>query len=141
MTSANLKNIPTGLTEKDRWLAWRLQMRSHKVTKVPYCAATGEMASTTDPATWCSFPEAVNAFQSGRYSGIGFVFTIDDDIVGIDLDKCRDEKTGRLDEKARQIVAKFDSYTEISPSGRGLHIFVRGLLPPGPRRRRTIVSV
>jgi hypothetical protein len=53
---------------------------------------TGRTASSTHPATWSSFTEALDARQPGGYSGIGFVFSSADDIVGIDLDKCRDER-------------------------------------------------
>ena len=54
--------------------------------------------------------------------------------VGIDLDKCRDPETGKIEPWAEAIIRELDSYTELSPSGRGFHIWVRGTLPQGPRR-------
>jgi putative DNA primase/helicase len=68
-------------------------------------------------------------------SGVGFVFTEDDPFAGIDIDKCRDAETGEIEPWASKIVAAFDSYTEVSPSGTGLHIFVKATLP-GPNNRK-----
>ena len=67
--------------------------------------------------------------------GIGFVFTSDDRYTGIDLDKCRNPKTGEISPKAVEIVRLLNSYTEISPSGCGLHIILKGKLPPGGNRK------
>jgi putative DNA primase/helicase len=68
-------------------------------------------------------------------SGVGFVFTEDDPYAGIDIDKCRDSETGEIDPWAWKIVDALDSYTEVSPSGTGLHIFVKATLP-GPNNRK-----
>src|SRR5690606_17616294 len=70
--------------------------------------------------------------------GVGFVFTEGDPFVGIDLDGVRDPKTGALDDLARTIVRSMNSYTEVSPSGRGLHIIVQGQLPNGHALARTL---
>ncbi len=53
----------------------------------------------------------------------------------IDLDSCRDPETGHIEAWAMKIVELLDSYTEVSPSGRGLHVWVRGKVP-GDRRCR-----
>jgi len=50
-------------------------------------------------------------------------------MIGVDLDNCRDPLTGRIEPWALEIVEKLDSYTEISPTGTGLHILIRGVLP------------
>ena len=62
------------------------------------------------------------------------MFTEADDLVGIDLDTCRDTETGQVNEFATSIVRELDSYSEVSPSGRGIHIILRGTLPHGWRR-------
>jgi putative DNA primase/helicase len=67
--------------------------------------------------------------------GIGYVFSAEDPYTGIDLDKCRDPETGTIEEWAQEIIISLRSYTEISPSGRGVHIIVRGKLPPEGRRK------
>jgi putative DNA primase/helicase len=66
--------------------------------------------------------------------GIGFVFSEADDFVGIDLDECLDPATGSIKARHRKSSTHLDSYTEISPSGRGVHVIARGKLPDGSRR-------
>jgi KaiC/GvpD/RAD55 family RecA-like ATPase len=68
----------------------------------------------------------------GDYDGIGFEF--EPPYVGVDLDHCRNADTGEIEQWASDMVAHLDSYTEVSLSGTGLHIIVKGTLPPGRRR-------
>jgi hypothetical protein len=70
--------------------------------------------------------------------GLGFVFSKTASLVGIDLDKCRDATSGVLEPWAQDIVTALNSYTEVSPSGRGVHIFVSGELPLGRRKKDRI---
>lgn len=89
--------------------------------KVPY-SINGYRASPTKPTTWASYEDVKNMLQKypSKYDGIGFVFTESDDYVGIDLDY-------GIDESIREdIINTLDSYTEISPSGKGYHIIVKG---------------
>ena len=72
---------------------------------------------------------ALEQDTSGAYTGIGYMFSESDPYVGIDLDGCIVD--GKLITTAQQIVDFCNSYTEISPSGNGLHIFVKGSLPEG----------
>jgi putative DNA primase/helicase len=117
--------IPPELRERDQWVVWRYEERDGKPTKVPYRAANScQRASTTDPATWAGFEQAVAVEDA---DGIGFVFSEEDPYTGIDLDDCIDER-GEVHAAAAMIVAELASYTERSPSGRGLHIIVRAEL-------------
>ncbi len=119
-----------------QWLCWRWDERDGKPTKVPYSPLSGEKARTNDPDTWASFREA--AHRRGNYDGIGFVFTEEDDFVGVDLDGCRDRESGAVERWALEIVDELDSYTEISPSGTGLHILLMGNWPEGRNRKGQI---
>ena len=130
--SSSVYQAPGELRTTDQFVCWREESRDGNVTKVPY-SVHGGRASSTNPKTWAPFDEAVAV--SARYDGIGFVFTEDDPFAGIDIDKCRNVETGEIDPWARKIVAAFDSYTEASPSGTGLHIFVKATLP-GPNNRK-----
>jgi putative DNA primase/helicase len=130
--------IPAELRARPQWVAWKAEVRDGKPTKVPYDPRTGAKAATDDPRTWASFDVAVRALEIGRYDGVGYVFAADDPYVGVDLDKCRDPETGAVEPWALEIVRRLNSYVEISPSGRGLHIIVRGKLPPGRRRKGPI---
>jgi hypothetical protein len=60
------------------------------------------------------------------YDGVGFAFLPDDGLIGVDLDHMLDESTGELNARALAIIKACDSYTEWSPSKKGLHIIVRG---------------
>jgi len=75
-----------------------------------------------------TFDEALNNWLNNKSNGIGFILTKDDPFLCIDLDNCVSEK-GRVDNHAAEIVSKFNSYTELSPSGRGIHIWCKGKLP------------
>jgi hypothetical protein len=117
-----------------QWLCWRTEERDGKQTKVPYSPLTGRMASSTNPETWANYEDAVRACKKYGY-GIGFVFTPEDDLCGVDLDLCLDPETGEIEGWAQEVIEELDSYTEISPSGTGVHILVRGELPAGRNRK------
>lgn len=120
MTTILFENIPEELRALPQWVVWKKE----KGTKVPYQVG-GSPASSSDPATWTTFPRAMEA--TPLFSGLGFVFTEDDPFVGIDLDDCIEGET--LAPWAEEIVSTFDSYSEISPSGTGIKIWVKGELP------------
>ncbi len=117
------ENIPAELRKRRQWV-------NHDTAKVPYTPGTERRAASTDSETWKSFEEAA---ADGR--GLGFVFTSGDPYSGVDLDKCRDPKTGAVELWARQIVEDPGGYVEASPSGTSLHIIVKGKLPIGNNRR------
>ena len=118
-----------------QWLCWRIEERDGKPTKVPYSPLTGEKASTTDPQTWASYPEAVEAYREHGYGGIGFAFGEDDPFCGVDLDGCLNPEAGEIEGWAQEIMEELDSYTEISPSGKGVHVLLRATLPEGRNRK------
>jgi primase-polymerase (primpol)-like protein len=122
-------NIPPDLIALDQWVLWRTEIRDGKPTKVPKNPRTGFNASTIDPETWGTFDVVKAAYENGNYDGIGFVFTGSDPYCGIDLDKCRDQATGKIDPGAQWIIENIDSYTEVSPSETGVKIFAVGELP------------
>jgi primase-polymerase (primpol)-like protein len=128
-----LDNVPEELRRRPQWLVWKLEERGGKSTKVPYIAGGVGKASSTDSGTWRTFEEAVQALNAerspGRYDGVGFVFSSGDPFAGVDLDKCRDPETGKLEEWAVRIVQDLDGYAEASPSGTGVHIIIRGKAP------------
>jgi len=118
-----------------QWLCWRLEERNGDPTKVPYSPETHEKAKSTDPKTWTGYQQAVRACKEHGYDGIGFVFTPEDDLCGVDLDGCLDPETGEIESWAAEIIEELDSYTEISPSGTGVHILMRATLPEGRNRK------
>ena len=129
----SLDNIPHEMRAMGNWCVWRLETVGGRETKIPYNARTGEKAKSNDRATWCTFAEAARALSGGRYKGVGFMLS-DSPYVCVDLDACLDG--GEREAWARGIVAALDSYTEVSQSGRGLHIFGRAHVERGRRNDR-----
>jgi putative DNA primase/helicase len=121
-----------------QWVCWLSEERDGKLTKIPYSPLTGGKASSTNPTTWAGYSEAVAAYRERGYDGIGFVFTKDDEFVGVDLDHCLDSETGEIEAWAREIIDELGSYTEVSPSGTGVHILLRATLPDGRNRKGPI---
>ena len=133
MPPINVDNIPKELKASPRWVCWRHEVRDGKPTKVPYCASLVEKRAAVDnPATWSSFAKALK--HSDEFDGIGYVLALDSGMVGIDLDKCIGAD-GVIEPWAMEIAERMQTYTEISPSGKGLRLWLRGVLPAGGRRK------
>jgi len=130
-----VEGVPEELRVRPQWVLWKAV--GDKPDKVPYSARTGHRASSTDLLTWSTFHEAIEAYENGQYDGVGFVFSSADPYTGIDLDDCVDAD-GEIAGWALEIVRYFDSYTELSATGTGLHVIVRGEVP---NRRKGDVEV
>lgn len=132
-TTNKLANFPAELRALRQWVVWKYETRGDKRTKVPYCPRTHRRASSTSSSTWSDYTTAVGVLSTHSYTGVGFVFAPPH--VGIDLDHCRDASTGAVEPWAAAIIGELNSYTEISPSGTGLHSIVNSTIPPGGNRR------
>lgn len=116
--------MDTPLTEffaqEQQWVNWRFETVKGKKTKIPY-SIEGYKASSTDPRTWATLADARAASDK-----IGIVFTPEKKLLGIDIDHCLED--GKIvHEKKDEILAflkAVNSYTEVSPSGTGLHAFL-----------------
>ena len=119
------ENIPSDLKERRQFVVWRYVWDDKRKawTKPPF-QVSGRYASTDNPATWTTFGEAMKAVNTGRFNGIGFVMTDDDPYVGFDFDHCVDD-AGGINPQAREYLDALNSYTEFSPSGHGLRVFVK----------------
>jgi len=126
-------NYPKELTERKQWVCWRLvpDKDGGKDKKVPFSPKTGKTASSNKPDTWADYATAVSAHKHYGFSGLGFVFHEGDGLVGIDIDNCYDKETGNFNEIATAILAKQPTYAEFSPSGKGVHLFLKGTMPEG----------
>jgi len=140
MSAPNLEAIPDELKTLKRWVIWKYVQRpgAKKPTKPPYNAATDELAESNNPATWSTFEVALKALETGKYEGLGFMFghegSNDKTYTGIDLDNLNTPEKWVW---ANDIIKRFDSYTEISPSGAGVHILITGRKGEGRLRERT----
>lgn len=123
--------IVPAMLERDQWL-----IREGKVPKAPWAA--GEVsdrgAGGDDPGNellWASFETAdefLDMLPTPKW-GLYFVLDPTGPLAAIDLDECRDPETGEIDEWAQDIIDEADAFTEISPSGDGVHIYLRGSVP------------
>jgi AAA domain len=121
-------NIPACLTQTQQWVCWKYAVRKGKETKIPVDAKSLQAANVTDSASWCSFEKALATFQkTPSLNGIAFAFSDCDAFAGVDLDDCIDSE-GQF-EWGFDIVSQLDSYCEISPSGNGAKLFLRGAKP------------
>ena len=132
------ESIPDELKAYRAWVLWKLACASDRLTKHPYCVHSRRKASSTDSRTWGSFDEVLEAYEAEGYDGIGFVFSSGDPYCGVDLDAVVDPRTGDLADWAHRIVEGLDGYTELSPSGAGLHVIVKGKVPSGVNRRGSV---
>ena len=114
-------NIPQELRVLNQWVC------ANENSKVPMQANRPYPASSTNPDTWASFEDALWAVEHGYYDYLGFVFN-DNGIVGIDIDDGFNENGG-TSALALDIISECRSYTELSKSARGFHIFVIGDIP------------
>lgn len=120
--------IPAELANRSQWLVWKFEPGEKKPKKMPYYASgrrrTGKQGSDEDRSELVSLPAAMARLDAG-YSGIGFAFLPGDGLIGIDIDGCIDEE-GAVAQRAADIIKACGSYTEYSPSRKGVHIIVSG---------------
>lgn len=140
MPNGLYSNIPAELRAIKQWCLWKfVQIPGKKPTKVPY-QPNGHKCSVTNPENFNYFDDCFNVLALGSYDGLGFIFT-NTEYSGIDLDDPTFLDDGVTPNPNYQsdlnrqikIAHEFDSYSEVSPSGKGLHIIVKGKVPDGRR--------
>jgi AAA domain len=119
-------SIPDELKAQASWVLWKYERYRGKPTKV-LRQANGRHADSTNPETWTTFKDVVEAYRRGSFDGIGFVFHPDNPYCGADIDDVTEDQ-------ARRWIEQFNSYTERSPSGNGFHIICKAEVPKGTNR-------
>lgn len=134
MSIDNILNSPAlaGMRALNQWVVWALvpdAARPDKPKKMPFNARTGMPASSVDPATWCDVHTAAAAARAGgAHCGVGYVFAGDHWFV--DIDSCL-QADGTWSPLAHELCASLaGAAVEVSQSGKGLHLFGRGAVPP-----------
>lgn len=118
----NFNAIPQEFKDSPQWVVWRAVEADGKIKKIP-CSPAGGYVAGKDPANWLTFDEAKAAYETGRFSGVGYQFTHEDGLAGIDIDNCIED--GRISSRAETYIKMARSYCEWSPSGGGFHILVK----------------
>ena len=155
LLAAAAANIPQAMRERKQWLVWKFIRKAgaNKPAKMPYYVsghlrgwphgmpphAPGTKAEPTDAQpqvdqgheldrqALATFDEVYALMAStARWDGIGFAFLPGDGLIGIDVDHAIDPDTGEMAEQCRDIIERCASYTELSPSGTGVHVIVEG---------------
>ena len=124
-------SAPQAMRERAQWLLWRFEKYDgdKKPRKVPYYVSgrkrKGTQGSDEDRGELASLGVAITHLARGRYDGLGFAFLPGDGLIGIDIDGAIDDD-GVVSERCQRIIEACGSYTEYSPSGRGVHIICAG---------------
>jgi putative DNA primase/helicase len=137
---ARIGQVFAPFADAPRWLVWRLMPRSPKPSKVPLSPRTGDFTGTneTHQGDWATLPEALQVSRRPNVNGIGLV--IPEGVVCVDLDACtvNGEAFAPLESWAQEIVERLDTFTEYSPSGTGVHVWLLGVKPGDKCRRGTV---
>ncbi len=120
-------DIPRELQNLPRWTGYQFGLRENgRLAKIP-TTESGFPCDSTSSANWLPFDRAyANWTTAPRESNGGIGIQLPNDHIVIDCDDTRDPVTGELKQWAHELVKMFDSYTEVSVSGCGIHIWVRG---------------
>lgn len=101
-----------------------------KMDKLPASPHTGRICDAHDPANWTTAEHACQVATAwGAGYGVAFSFQDSDPFFFLDLDNCLTD--GGWSPLALRIAGLFPGAAmEVSQSGRGMHIFGRGTVPP-----------
>lgn len=128
----NWAGIPELLAHRAQWLLWRYEAKEGqtKPLKVPYWTTGarrgGEQGGEKDRSKLATLAAVKLVYERGGYTGIGFAFLPGDGLIGIDIDGAINPETGDITDRLKNIIQAVNSYTEYSPSGKGVHIIVQG---------------
>lgn len=126
--------VPEELKPFAAWVVWGKNLSSDKQPFSPVTRRLDQGASVIDPNEWSDYETACRYAQEHRFSGLGFVLSRYDPFTFLDLDD--PQGNAQIVEQQQAIFNNFPSYAEVSPSGRGLHIIVKGDIPRGRRRNK-----
>jgi primase-polymerase (primpol)-like protein len=128
--SVSPSGIPAVLRQRHQWALWRYTTDSRGATSKPPSQPNGDPADGANPGTWSSFQDCFDAYREGGWDGLSYALVESQDLAAFDLDHFREHQT-----RDEAIIRALNSYTEWSPSGDGVHVWARGHLPEGRRRR------
>jgi hypothetical protein len=117
-------SVPQMLRDIPRWVCWDYMdyCDGKKPRKVPISPNGDYGVNYNDPSAWRPFDEVMQEAARRGGLGVGFVFSEEDNIVGVDLDNAYDEQAW-LKPWANEITRHFvGAFCEETPSRLGLHI-------------------
>lgn len=105
------------LKSKNRWICHK-----GKVPKMPILTDQANCSGDYYETAGTTYEKAAEAKDKWGYDGLGIL--LGQGLIGVDLDHCI--KDSKLSDFAMEVIKQLDSYTEISPSGKGVHILLYG---------------
>jgi P4 family phage/plasmid primase-like protien len=119
------------LTQQNRWVPWRLVPRTNddgeiRLDKIPLDFQGGYPTDPHNTSNQITYSRACDAVDRLHATGVGYVLVAADNYTALDCDRCRDAQTGTLEPWAAELIRRFSSYTEVTPSREGVRIWVHG---------------
>jgi putative DNA primase/helicase len=117
--------FPKDTKSEARWLVYRMEWNhgKNKYDKIPYNPLTGFKANS--PGLGVVFSDISGVLKG--YNGPGLY--VEPPYIVIDIDNCRDKQTAAVADWVIDIIRELDTYAEASPSGTGIHIWLKGEKP------------
>jgi hypothetical protein len=131
-------NVPQSLQEARQWIPWRAELCPTGAKKIPV-NPNGQSISAVDPRNWLRFEDACSIVDRKGMSGIGLAlpsraligYDLAFPLVAFDVDwkRCPNGEPEIIPARFQELVARFHTYSEFSPSRKGLRMLVSGKLP------------
>jgi hypothetical protein len=123
------RTLPEAMLKRDQWVC-----RDGKVPIAPWAPKDEKPTATSgvdaqNERNWTGFETAEKWASMLPTHGLMFVLKPTGGLAAVDLDGCRDPDTGELEPWAQDIIERADAFAEVSPSGTGVHIYVKGSVP------------
>lgn len=114
------ETLPPEMLKAKRWMRYFLKPKpdGKGSAKIP-------LGDHADESTWSYFDDAVAALETGKEQGLGYAF-YRGEIQGLDIDHCRNPKTGTICNEAMLLLERLPSWAEYSVSGQGIHVLFKG---------------
>jgi hypothetical protein len=143
-TENKFDSVPKEIKQIKHWVVWRgIKDNKGKIQKRPWRTDGVSVLTWGNPLNHLEFEEAKRFFEIGislperdgrRFQGIGFILppgSFETRIVALDLDDAI--KGGQVSDGALKLLKDCNSYSEISPSGKGIRIIGKAILPEGQK--------
>lgn len=138
LAKPQLADIPDKLKEYDHWLLWKAvpsEKDPQKLDKRPVSITGTPFNGWNTISNLYSFEEVASAFKSGKFDGVGFS-PKNTPFVCIDLDN--DRSIDDIPDELMQIMN--EGYAEVSPSKRGIHVWMQAAVPEDAGKKRRTKS-
>lgn len=138
-TSVSYSSIPQELKDLRKWTTWVYTTKDGVRRKLPIMAGTDRLAAkVNDPQYWARYNDCVRMLETRKHHGLTFALTGDYTLIDLDW---KDTNSREVPLSVLSLIEYFDSYTEVSSSGQGIHILVRGDLPKEYKHRFVLPGV